>query len=245
MISIAVCEDDSLDCERIKKLLPMVACRLNIEYTLSYYVSGNMLIEAIQEGAEFDLLILDILMEDMDGIQTAFKARALLPQVGIGFVTNSRDYAVDAFEIGAVHYLMKPVSEEGVEAMLMRYIEYKEDEEPAMIFETAQGRMILPVNQMNRIESYKKGVAIYIQNKSEPVIVRSSFTAVAEVLDASVFICISRGLAVNMEYIERISHGVCYFVDGTSALLSRKDRNEIQSAYNYYLFEKVKSFKGV
>lgn len=243
-INIAVCEDDDFDLKQMKQLIPGAAEKLHVKYQAAYFSSGRSLLEAVENGARYDLLILDILMDGIDGIETARSAKRLLPDAMIGFVTSTRSYAVEAFELDALHYLMKPVDEKSIDVLFTRYMESANIGEPVLELDTPHGKLVLPARDILRIESYRKGVAIYICKEREAKFVRKSFTEVAGKLDPSVFLQIARGLAVNMDYIDHISQGICYFSDGTSALISRKEKAQIKAIYNEYLFEKMKNFNA-
>ena len=64
-INIAVCEDDDFDLKQMKQLIPGAAEKLHVNYKAAYFSSGRSLLEAVENGAQYDLLILDILMESM------------------------------------------------------------------------------------------------------------------------------------------------------------------------------------
>ena len=244
MITIAVCEDESLDREIFASLIPMVARKLQIECMPAYFSSGEELLNAVKSGRSFDLFILDVFMAGLNGIQAARELAEIAPGAAVSFVTSSRDFAVEAFELNAVHYLLKPVDEKSIEILFNRYLACLNLPNPVIEFETAQGRVLLPVKDTLKIESYKKGVAVYVRGEREPRIVRSSFISVEACLDRTVFLRIARGLTVNMDYIDHISRGICYFTDDTSALISRKEKTEVIAAYNDYLFEKMRKFGG-
>lgn len=241
MINIAVCEDEGLDREVLEQLIPKAAKKLRMDYCMYWFSSGKQLLEAVDEGQSYDLLIMDIFMDDINGVETARLVLSRLPQVMIAFITSSRDFAVDAYELNALHYIVKPVGENDVIRLLARYLERTNQAEPVMEVQTSREKIVFPASAVQKIESYKKGVAVYIRGEDEPRQIHSSFMSVEEGLDKNIFVRVARGLAVNMDYIDHISQGVCYFTDGTSALISRKDRAAVKKTYNDYLFRKIKN----
>lgn len=237
MVRIGVCEDDKMDLERFQRHIPAAAAQLHIECRATYFTSGQQLIDLVSSGSKFDLLILDIMMDRLNGIETAKKAKELLPDALIGFVTFSMDFAVDAFELDALHYLVKPVTQENILKLFERYLQRAKDVPKTVEFDTMQGKAVFPVRAIKKIESFKKGVAIYTVNQKEPWRVQRSFSSVEAELDKTIFLHISRGLTVNMDFIENICHGECYLDDRTSVLISR---SEVRKRYNDYLFNKMK-----
>lgn len=241
MINIAVCENKELDREILQQLILAAAKKLNMEYCMTWFSSGKQLLKVIDEGHNYDLLILDIFIDDINGMETARLVLSRLPRVKIAFITCSRDFAVDAYELNALHYIVKPVRENDVFRLLARYLERTNQAEPVMEVQTSRGKFVFPASAVKKIQSYKKGVAVYIRGEDQPKQIHSSFMSVEKGLDKNIFVQVGRGLAVNMDYIDHISQGVCYFNDGTSALISRKERTSVKKTYNDYLFRKIKN----
>lgn len=194
MFQIAICEDSKVDTDLLSQTLAAAANDLRIRARTDYYKNGEELILALKDGASYDLLLLDIFLEQVNGVDTARSARKYLPHVQIAFLTSSRDYALDAYDLDAIHYLMKPVNRE------------------------------------------KLGVDIYLSDIAEPQRIPISFIRVEEQLASSSFLRISRGLMVRIGYIRCIDKNVCYFRDGTSALISRREKSIVRKKYNDYLF---------
>ncbi len=194
MFQIAICEDSKVDTDLLSQTLAAAANDLRIRARTDYYKNGEELILALKDGASYDLLLLDIFLEQVNGVDTARSARKYLPHVQIAFLTSSRDYALDAYDLDAIHYLMKPVDRE------------------------------------------KLGVDIYLSDIAEPQRIPISFIRVEEQLASSSFLRISRGLMVRIGYIRCIDKNVCYFRDGTSALISRREKSIVRKKYNDYLF---------
>ena len=194
MFQIAICEDSKVDTDLLSQTLAAAANDLLIRARTDYYKNGEELILALKDGASYDLLLLDIFLEQVNGVDTARSARKYLPHVQIAFLTSSRDYALDAYDLDAIHYLMKPVNRE------------------------------------------KLGVDIYLSDIAEPQRIPISFIRVEEQLASSSFLRISRGLMVRIGYIRCIDKNVCYFRDGTSALISRREKSIVRKKYNDYLF---------
>ena len=194
MFQIAICEDSKVDTDLLSQTLAAAANDLRIRARTDYYKNGEELILALKDGASYDLLLLDIFLEQVNGVDTARSARKYLPHVQITFLTSSRDYALDAYDLDAIHYLMKPVNRE------------------------------------------KLGVDIYLSDIAEPQRIPISFIRVEEQLASSSFLRISRGLMVRIGYIRCIDKNVCYFRDGNSALISRREKSIVRKKYNDYLF---------
>ncbi len=120
MLSIAVCDDVLLECLDISARIQALMDEMQIPCTVSRFTSGKELLEARDP---FDLIFLDILMEGMDGMETARRCR----EGGYGnrlvFLSASRRYVFDAYDVEAFHYLVKPVEDEKLRRVLERVAE--------------------------------------------------------------------------------------------------------------------------
>ena len=65
-------------------------------------------------------MILDIYMKGLNGMETARRMRQAMPGLPLAFLTSSRDFAVDAFALEALHYLVKPLTVESAQELLRR-----------------------------------------------------------------------------------------------------------------------------
>lgn len=115
---IAICDDERQEREAVAAALTAAAGELSLPLRADAYSSGEALIRAVEEGEQPDLAILDVYMEGMSGLDTARRLRELLPGVPLAFLTVSRDFAVDAFAMEALHYMIKPVTDEAAAEQL-------------------------------------------------------------------------------------------------------------------------------
>ena len=107
-VRVAVCEDDAAQRERILEYVDVLAGQLGLVASTREFSSGEELL--FQYPEDLDILLLDIRMEGMDGIQTAREVRRADENVCIVFMTNYLQYAVDGYKVQAFRYLLKPVS---------------------------------------------------------------------------------------------------------------------------------------
>lgn len=112
ILKIAVCEDNPSDLSVLKGELEKYFSSRSIGGSSVFYYcfrSGEELLDAAG-GFKYDLVLLDIYMEFMDGMEVARRIRMENRSVPIVFTTNSDDHAMEGYEVGAAGYLMKPVS---------------------------------------------------------------------------------------------------------------------------------------
>ncbi len=110
ILNIAICDDSLLDQEILSDCLYDYFEEKNIDYFITKYSGGKDLIYDVQDGKSFDLIFLDIYMQDELGITIARKLREENNYIGkIVFLTSTLNYAVESYDVEAVGYLLKPL----------------------------------------------------------------------------------------------------------------------------------------
>ncbi|HBG0493967.1 TPA: two-component system response regulator RgbR, partial [Clostridioides difficile] len=107
MIKIAVCEDEKETQLLIEDYLENILKDISIEYEIQKYISGEELLESNLK--DIDILLLDIKMEKLNGMDTARKIREVDNEMEIIFVTSLIDYVQEGYEVRAYRYLLKPI----------------------------------------------------------------------------------------------------------------------------------------
>ena len=236
MLHIAICEDAPEDILMIQQLLLAETRRSHLQLHTDCFESGEALLSVIQQGASYDLLLLDIYMKQINGIDTAHEIRKLLPGIPLAFLTSSVDHTLEAFDLDALHYLLKPLRQEQVHTLLERF--YDRIHRPMDLLEICSERKTytFALQDVQKIQSCRKGVDIYLTGEAIPKHIAITFKTLEEQIDSAHFLKISRGLLVQMDYISCIDKDVCRFRDGTEALICRRERTKIKEKYNDFLF---------
>ena len=107
MIHIAVCDDEEYFRLREKKLVGEYMEKRKYSYTIDTYSSGKEMLDAANVPLQYDIIFLDINMEELDGLETARRIREISAKVSIVFVTAYITYALDGYKVNAVRYLLK------------------------------------------------------------------------------------------------------------------------------------------
>lgn len=109
---IAICDDSDADREYVLNMVNRWAAGAGqVVHTDTFTSAENFLFHYAEES-DYDILLLDIEMGDMDGVTMAKQLRKNNDIVQIVFITGYSDYISEGYEVAALHYLMKPVKEE-------------------------------------------------------------------------------------------------------------------------------------
>ena len=225
---IAICDDDR---DEIYKIQTMIFA-VQGDYRVDQFQDGGSLLKAAESGAAYDLLFCDVYLQDENGIDVVRRFLALSPRTAVVFVTSSRDHAVDAFSVEALHYLVKPVRQEDIAEVFRRFGSRKELRHTLTI-RIERTVYVLYQDEVMRLESNDHNTTITCANASAYSI-RKPFREINEMMDDS-FIQIKKGVTLNMRYISRMTSRDYTTRDGFTFLLRREDAKEIRERYYAFL----------
>ena len=112
MYKIALIEDEQIISQTQARQVRAVMEELGIEYRISVFDGSASFWSAFAQGRRYDLILLDIIMDQMSGVELARKIRQHDHDAAIVFVTVSPDFALQGYDVGALHYLVKPLDTE-------------------------------------------------------------------------------------------------------------------------------------
>ena len=163
---IVICDDKIEDLAIIEKmLLKYSTCHPNINFETEKFSDAHKLFGKIQDNQLADIYILDIIMSKVTGIEIGNQIRKSGNKSIIIYITSSADFALDAYDVHAVRYLVKPVSEEKFfEAVdyALSYIDVKRGS--VYIVKTKDGLEQIPYSQIEYIESSSRMLEVNLTN---------------------------------------------------------------------------------
>ena len=221
---IAIVDDDRDEIIKIQEMI----FNIHGNYRVDQYLDGKSLLSAVSEGEAYDLLLCDIYMNEENGIEIAKKLKSASPQTPVAFITSSREHAVDAFSVDAVHYLVKPVSQEGINEVFRR-LDRKTEPRHTLTIRIDRVVNVLYQDEIIRVESHGHNTEITCADQSTYSI-RKAFGEIDELLDDH-FVRIKKGVTLNMSYISRMTYKDCTTRDGKTYLLRRDHAKDIREKY--------------
>ena len=226
---IAVCDDDRHDREQVLQVLRDVEPDIEAEE----FEDGASLLEAARRTPPFDIIFLDIYMPGENGIKTAEAILSQAPRTGLVFITTSRDFAVDAFSLRALHYIIKPVTAKSVTEAFWRLREIR----PGSAASINVGRERIYLDKICTLTSANHAVEILLSD-GQQIKVWSSLTELEQKLGRR-FLKINRGVIVNMDCIEEMRPDRCVLRNGQELFLAVRERGTITAAYQDHLLDRV------
>lgn len=118
-LRIAICDDESIDRRQVADLTNEIIKVEGLAYSLSSYESATALLAAIQGGTQFHILLLDVMMDGLDGMEFAAALRKLGDNTAIIFISSNREMALRGYEVSAARYLAKPLQRTQLQEALL------------------------------------------------------------------------------------------------------------------------------
>ncbi len=119
MLSIAVCDDEVIECCNMARKIKDILEEMKMPCIIRQFRSGGELLQALES---FDIVFLDIIMQDLNGMKTAQIFREKASDKILIFVSSSREYVFEAYDVEAFHYLLKPVDDRKLKSVLQKAV---------------------------------------------------------------------------------------------------------------------------
>lgn len=234
MIRIAICDDDTSAVLLHENVVKSSLQTCGIGYEIVTYTRGRNLLSDITDDRFFyDLLLLDIEMPDITGMELSETLKPYLPNVKIIFITSHVEYAIDAYELSIFRYVPKHDLEKRLAAAVAdaaRLIELEAGQEYTI--QTSSRLERIPYKEIYYIQRDGKNASIVSSAGTSKV--RKSLQQVYEDLDAPEFLFIDRGYIVNIIQIMKVSAGMAFLKNGEQLLISRSHLQEVKRQINRF-----------
>lgn len=150
ILKVVVCDDDAASCERTRTLmLSYFQMHTALDGKVWACFDGQTLLELAAQQGGFDIYLLDILMPELNGIETGRRLRARGDRGEIVYLTNSNDFAADSYDVRALSYLLKPVEETKLFRVLDEAAEkLRRQQNCSTVVYTVQGPQRIPLEQI-------------------------------------------------------------------------------------------------
>lgn len=178
-MKIVICDDSIRDLSDIEKLLlEYQNCHSNIHFDIEKFSDAFQLSKKIQENEIADIYILDMIMASKTGIELGRQLRNIGSKSAIIYITVSDDFALEAYEVHAVRYLLKPiVQEKAFEAFNYAIAHTNTDTDAVYMLKTKKGLVSIPYSKIEYIENSSRTLEVHLSDGKilKSIFIRKSF----------------------------------------------------------------------
>ena len=232
---IAIVEDEQACADTLQKYLQRYGQEFLQELDVTQYENGAVFLREFR--SQFDIILLDISMPVMDGMETARQIRKIDSDVVLLFVTSLSQYAIRGYEVNAMDYILKPVSYFAFSQRLNRAMaRVKSHAKNYLIVSTKNGMQKLDISTIYYVES--QGHTLILHTRSGDYPCAGTMKEIAQTLEEFHFFRCNKGYLVALQYVDGVQDG-CAVVNGELLLISRARKNEFMDALTEFVGGKV------
>lgn len=227
MFQIAVCDDIPEIVRQVCSVLEGSA--LGGQIHIDDYGSGAELAQRLRAGARYDLLILDIELDEVDGVSIGHLLRDELRDSAaqLLYISGRQQYAMALFDTRPLNFLLKPLNEAKLLDCVAQAIRLARPGEAQLTVLVNRSPQILAARSVRYIESYHKRVTLHTAQGE--LVCRDKLESLARQLPDALFVRIHQSFLVNIMYVSRVQYDRLTLDDGTQLSVSQSYRRAVRS----------------
>ncbi len=234
-LRIFVCDDEPAQQQALSALLK----EITVPVSCRFFSCGEDLIKVFFPGC-CDLILMDIYMGGMNGVETVAQIRAVDPAVPIAFLTTSPDFTMEGYQHRVDRYLLKPVKKEALEEVLSFAARLQKDQPSLNISIQGQNRTI-PYTLISYIEQDSRSLLIHLSN-GETLRVTMKISELASLLPSPPFYQCHKSFVINLSQVRYLDNTLKAFLmnGGGTAYIRRENLREAHTIYSRFSFDQIR-----
>lgn len=227
-ITISICDDDSEQISYIRSCIAKWSNNKSFVIQINEYESAEQFIFQYEDNP-CDLLLLDIEMGRINGMELAKQLRSRGDMLPIAFITGFYEYAAEGYDVEALHYLLKPLAEDKLFHVLDRFAEKHMTKASEILVRTADGSTHISVDKITFIEAFGRSCQM---NRccGEAILCEMGIGEFKDMKLAD-FVACHRSYFVNLRHIKSIGKTEITLDNGRVIPLSRRLYNEVNERF--------------
>ena len=231
-LKIAICDDEQNQIEYLSGVVSAWTSKNRHVTEIRTYSSAKSFLFDYSEEKDFDILLLDIEMPEMNGVELAKTVRRENSTIQIIFITGYYEYFSDGFDVSALHYLIKPADERKLLPVLDRAVGNLTYRQRSVLLTSSDGDVKVSLADIYYVESQNVHVAVH--TVSGVYRSRISLSKFVEQLDET-FIKVHRSYIVGLKYVKKISRTDITMLNGDLVPISRGMYDVVHAALIKFL----------
>lgn len=237
MLKIAICDDEEAFGRHLTETVSRLLTARKISYEIRQFRSGEEFAGLNMGMADYQIVFLDINMEELDGISTARRLREFCKDTYVVFVTAFINYAPDGYEVDAVRYILKdsPTFEKSVQECIHAILEKMHYTSKVHTFSFKDGKKAVNEDHIVYIESNLHELRFYILNqKLQMHRLDGTLNHMEGLLDDTKFVRIHQSYLVNMKYIKTMKLQKAVLIDESELPIAKPRYKQARTIFADY-----------
>ncbi len=234
MINIAICDDSRTDALDLQSICE--SCDLGDNVSIAVYESSEALISVFDTQTP-DIVFLDVEMPDGNGISIGKQIRESSKKVLIIFFTNYPQYAIEAYDCEAFHYLLKPCKPEKVQEVLLRAVRKLGHMHTYHTVKIQNKILRLLISDVYYVEYCRKHVIYHTENEQYET-TGKLFETYGELKEYG-FYQVHQGYIVNLAHVRDFQGFTAILDNGAEVPISVRKKSDVLLAYAKYVEENI------
>ena len=230
---IAICDDQKNERQKMIEALGSVIDH----FSTNEFDNGNALLES-HANNPYDLIILDILMPEMNGIDTAASLRKSDTKTPIIFLSASKEFGVQSYRVLAFDYLLKPIDREQLKDCMKRLFSQTAKKKQSITITYEGTEIDILLSNIQCLESNLRKV-IFTLSENKEIEIIGKLTDFEQFLLEHGFCRCHKSYLVNLEHIDRVDDDMFYLTGGKAVKISRAYLQSAKKSYFEYIFSTV------
>ena len=235
MIRLTICDDEAHCLESIRQMIEQWSASYALTVQISCFDNGDALLENIH-SANLDVILLDIMMPLLNGMDTAHEIREFNKSVKIIFLTSSPEFALESYSVKASGYILKPIRYDKLSEALNDCTLALQEEPKNLMLKSSHGYNKIYLRDVEYIEAQNKRVAFFLNSGQSLFITEPLYSFENKLLMQDGFFKCHRSYIVSLPYVKAFTMGEITMKSGSQIPISRGFGKSFQDAYFSFMF---------
>lgn len=244
-MQFVICDDNGENLLELERMLLQYSARItDFSFEIEKFTDAAQLLHKIQNKKPADIYILDIVMSDVSGIDLGREIRKKSDKSIIIYITESDRFALDAYDLLAIRYLLKPVEKNRFFEALDYALSLAQDKRESFFpVKTKDGLESVPYREIEYIENSARKLEIHLTdgNRITSIYIRKSFEEeLKELLNTGNFLCVHKSFLVNLSHVRKLDQNNVIMNSGIRIPVSRKSASQVKKKYLLFISDQYK-----
>lgn len=200
MLRIAICDDEEIICRQLEDMLFDIREKINQEIETEVYYSGEELCNFLFKGNRYDVIFLDIELNQINGVEVGKKIREELKDelTQIVYISCKESYAMELFEVRPLNFIIKPFNKDKIEFVLTKAVKLLDKENNFFEYKNSNVTFSVPLRDILYFESHGRKVNIVLSDETKSFY--GKLSSVEEQINNNDFIMIHKSYLINFNF---------------------------------------------